>query len=165
MERFTATKTVKVLMVEDSPSDVRLMREALRDSTLAVQIAVAKDGVEAVDYLQGCKTQPVQWPDLVVLDLNLPKMSGREVLAIVKSDPVLKKIPVLIMTSSHDERDIFAAYNLNANCYIRKPYDLNEYERVVKAIEAFWFLTVTLPDSYQFPLSSPTTGLNVQSIH
>ena len=151
MDTLRVLKSVRLLMVEDSPSDVRLIREALKETVNPVQIIVARDGVEATDYLRKCKTKEEAWPDLILLDLNLPRKNGREVLAEVKFDPQLKKIPVLIMTSSRDEDDITQAYSLNANCYIRKPSDLTEYVNVVRAIENFWFMTVTLPDAYNIP--------------
>jgi two-component system, chemotaxis family, response regulator Rcp1 len=141
-------KLLKILLVEDSPSDVRLTREALKDSPVPVQITVARDGVEAMDYLQQAKLGFVDRPDLVLLDLNLPRKNGREVLAEVKSSPALKQIPVVVLTSSKSEEDISEAYSLNANCYITKPADLSEYVNVLKAVEDFWFFTATLPDTF-----------------
>jgi len=140
-------RPVKILLVEDSPSDVRLIREAMKEAPFAVQLTVAQDGMEATDYLHKVETGRALRPDLVLLDLNLPKKNGREVLAEVKSSPNLKEIPVLIMTSSRADEDISQAYALNANCYITKPGDLDEYLNVVRAIEDFWFVTATLPDS------------------
>lgn len=141
-------KPLEILIVEDSPSDVRLMREALKDSPVRVRITVARDGLEAMDYLHQAEIGLVSRPDLVLLDLNLPGKNGREVLAEVKSSPELKQIPVLVMTSSRADEDIEQAYRLNANCYITKPGDLTEYVNVVRAIEDFWFLTATLPDGF-----------------
>jgi two-component system, chemotaxis family, response regulator Rcp1 len=141
-------KLLKILLVEDSPSDVRLTREALKDSPVPVQITVARDGVEAMDYLQQAKLGFADRPDLVLLDLNLPRKNGREVLAEVKSSPALKQIPVVVLTSSKSEEDISEAYSLNANCYITKPGDLTEYVNVLKAVEDFWFFTATLPDTF-----------------
>jgi two-component system, chemotaxis family, response regulator Rcp1 len=140
-------KFLKILLVEDSPSDVRLIREALKETPVPVQIMVAKDGVEAMEYLRSTETGNSVRPDLVLLDLNLPRKNGREVLAEVKSSPGLKQIPILVMTSSRADEDIAQAYSLNANCYITKPGDLQEYINVVRAIEDFWFLTATLPDN------------------
>lgn len=145
-------KSVKMLLVEDSPSDVRLIREALKGSPLLIQLMVVRDGVEAIEYLHQCQSATSLSPDLIILDLNLPRKNGHEVLAEVKSDPDLKKIPVLVMTSSDDESDIAQAYSLNANCYIRKPANLPEYERVIRAIGDFWCSTVTLPDTYSVHL-------------
>ncbi|MBV8810267.1 MAG: response regulator [Acidobacteriaceae bacterium] len=142
-------RTLKILLVEDSASDVRLIREALKDTALPVQIVVARDGVEAMEYLYSTANDDVGRPDLVLLDLNLPRKNGREVLAEVKNSSILKQIPVLVMTSSRSEDDVNQAYNLNANCYITKPGDLDEYVHVVRAIEEFWFLTATLPDAFQ----------------
>ncbi|MBV9156158.1 MAG: response regulator [Acidobacteriaceae bacterium] len=142
-------KSLRILLVEDSPSDVRLIREALKETAVPVQISVARDGVEAMDYLHQAEVGLANRPDLVLLDLNLPRKNGREVLSEVKASPILKQIPVLVMTSSRADEDIFQAYALNANCYITKPADLQEYVHVVRAIEDFWFLTATLPDSFR----------------
>jgi len=144
-------RSLKILLVEDSPSDVRLIREALKDARVPVQIMVARDGVEATEHLKQSEQGRAVRPDLVLLDLNLPRKDGKEVLAEVKVSPNLKRIPVLVMTSSHSDEDIAAAYSLNANCYITKPGDLQEYVHVVRAIEEFWFLTATLPDAYNVP--------------
>jgi chemotaxis family two-component system response regulator Rcp1 len=149
-------RSLKILLVEDSPSDVRLIREALKDARVPVQIMVARDGVEATEHLKQSEQGQAVRPDLVLLDLNLPRKDGKEVLAEVKSSPSLKQIPVLVMTSSHSDDDIAEAYSLNANCYITKPGDLQEYVHVVRAIEDFWFLTATLPDSsYRHAMSAP----------
>jgi len=142
-------KSLKILLVEDSPSDVRLVREALKENPIPVQITVARDGVEAVDYLHQAEEGLTTFPDLMLLDLNLPRKNGREVLAEVKGSPTLKRIPVLVMTSSRSDEDVAQAYSLNANCYITKPSDLKEYVDVVRAIEDFWFLTATLPEAFR----------------
>jgi CheY-like chemotaxis protein len=165
MDPMNVMKTVKILVVEDSPSDVRLIREALREAPMVVHMTVARDGVEATDYLYHCKKAHSALPDVILLDLNLPRKNGREVLMEVKGDPDLKQIPVLVMTSSYDEDDIAQAYSLNANCYIRKPIDLIEYQRVVRAIEDFWFLTVTLPETYGAPLQASVLGPSGHRIH
>jgi two-component system, chemotaxis family, response regulator Rcp1 len=152
-------KLFRILIVEDSPSDVRLVREALKESQLPVQVTVARDGVEAMEYLRQAEVGGAARPDLVLLDLNLPRKNGREVLAEVKSSPNLKRIPILVMTSSQADEDIEQAYALNANSYIRKPDDLKDYVHVVRAIEEFWFLTATLPDSFRSPgLMRPGTN-------
>jgi CheY-like chemotaxis protein len=153
MDALKVLRSVKILLVEDSPSDVRLVREALRDSDFIVHLSVCKNGVEALEYLERSKAGQNSLPDLILLDLQLPLKTGHEVLNEVKHDPQLKKIPVLIMTSSVDEKDLTAAYDLNANCYIRKPLDLPEYERVIRAIEDFWLTTVTLPETYNVPMT------------
>ncbi len=145
-------KRLEILLVEDCPSDVRLIREALKETAVAVRITVARDGVEAMDHLRRTEHGTANRPDLILLDLNLPRKNGREVLSEVKSSPTLKQIPVLVMTSSRADEDVAQAYLLNANCYITKPGDLTEYVNVVKAIEDFWFLTATLPDSMRGPV-------------
>jgi CheY-like chemotaxis protein len=141
-------KELHILLVEDSPSDVRLIKEALKSAPVKIHLTVASDGVEAMNMLNGVE-QDVVFPDLVVLDLNLPRKNGREVLAEIKQSPRLKHIPVLVMTSSSSDDDVTAAYELNANCYITKPFDLDAYVRVVQAIEDFWMCTATLPDAAQ----------------
>ncbi len=149
------SRSLRILLVEDSPSDVRLIREALKDTPVPVQLIVARDGVEATDYLHQSEMGLSTRPDLMLLDLNLPRKNGREVLAEVKASPTLKQIPVLVMTSSRSDEDIAQAYSLNANCFITKPGDLEEYQSVVKAIEEFWFLTAMLPDAHRTPLLTP----------
>ena len=146
-------RSLRILLVEDSPSDVRLIREALKDASVPIQITVARDGVEATEHLTQSEYGGAVRPDLVLLDLNLPGKNGKEVLAEVKASPNLKQIPVLVMTSSRSDEDIAEAYSLNANCYITKPSDLQEYVHVIRAIEDFWFLTATLPDGY-YPTSA-----------
>ena len=153
-----AMRSLRILLIEDSPSDVRLTREALKESPVPVQIVVARDGVEATDYLHQAKAGLADLPDLVLLDLNLPRKNGREVLAEVKSSPALKHIPVLVLSSSSSEEDISQAYSLNANCYITKPGSLSEYVDVVKAVEDFWLLTATLPEAFRTETAMPLVG-------
>jgi CheY-like chemotaxis protein len=139
-------RPVEVLLVEDNPGDVRLTQEALKESSLPVHLNVARDGVEALEFLH--KTHAfadAPQPDLILLDLNLPRKNGREVLSEVKADPKLKRIPVLVMTTSRDRQDIQKAYQLNANSYITKPMDLDAFLHIVKSIEEFWLHTATLP--------------------
>ncbi len=140
--------SLNILHVEDSPSDVRLISEALKQTSIPVQITVARDGVEAMDYLRQSESGLVRRPDLILLDLNLPRKNGHEVLAEVKGTPSLRQIPVLVMTSSKADDDVMQAYKLNANCFITKPRDLQEYIDVVRSIEEFWFVTATLPDAH-----------------
>jgi len=137
---------IEILLVEDSPDDAALTIDALRDGRVHNRISVVDDGVEAMAFLrrQGVHSQAPR-PDLILLDLNLPRKSGREVLAEVKQDPDLRRIPVVVMTSSDDEKDVLAAYNLYVNCYITKPVDLDQFIAVVKTIEHFWFSVVKLP--------------------
>jgi CheY-like chemotaxis protein len=139
-------RTIDILMVEDDPGDVRLTREALKGSKLLHSLNVVEDGVAALDYLR--KAPPFQHairPDLVLLDLNLPKKDGREVLAAMKQDEALRAIPVVILTTSQAEEDVLRAYNLNANCYVTKPVDFDQFMRIVRTIEDFWLNVVTLP--------------------
>jgi CheY-like chemotaxis protein len=137
---------IEILLVEDSPDDADLTIDALRDGRVHNRITHLEDGVEAMAFLrrEGPYADAPR-PDLILLDLNLPRMSGREVLAAVKQDPDLRRIPVVIMTSSDDEKDILAAYNLYVNCYVTKPVDLDQFIGVVKSIEQFWFSIVKLP--------------------
>ena len=137
---------IEVLLVEDSPGDVRLTREAFQDAKVYINLHVASDGAEAMDFLNRVgKHSNVPRLDLILLDLNLPKKDGREVLAEIKEDPELRRIPVVILTTSKAEQDIVKAYNLHANCYIAKPVDLVQFMAVVKAIEGFWLTIVKLP--------------------
>ncbi len=139
-------RPIEILLVEDNPADVRLTREAFKDGRVRNNLHVVEDGVEAVAFLrrQGRYASAVR-PDLILLDLNLPKMDGREVLAGIKADPDLRRIPVIVLSVSQAEQDILKSYNLNANCYISKPVDLDEFIRVVRAIEGFWLTIVKLP--------------------
>lgn len=139
-------KPVEILLVEDNPGDVRLAREALRDSKIHNVLHVVEDGLQAIEYLRKKgKYRKKSHPDLILLDLNLPKKDGREVLAEIKEDDDLKRIPVVILTISKDEEDIMKTYNLHANCYITKPLDMKQFIKVVNAIENFWFTIVKLP--------------------
>jgi CheY-like chemotaxis protein len=137
---------IEILLVEDQPDDADLTIDALRDARVRNRITHVEDGVEAMALLrrQG-RYADAPRPDLILLDLNLPRKNGREVLAEVKQDPELRRIPVVVMTSSDDEKDIFAAYDLHVNCYITKPVDLDQFIGVVKSIEHFWISVVKLP--------------------
>lgn len=138
---------IEILLVEDNPGDARLAKEALKDSKLANNLYIADDGVEAMDFLNKVgKYSSMPRPDLVILDLNLPKKDGREVLAEIKNDDNLKRIPVVILTISQAEEDILKSYNLHANCFISKPIDLDQFMKVVKSIEDFWLTIVKLPN-------------------
>ena len=139
-------KSIEILLVEDNPGDADLAREALQTGKVRNILHVVGDGEAAMAFLrrQG-KYAAAPRPDLVLLDLNLPKKDGREVLAEVKADEDLKRIPVVILTTSKAEQDILKTYNLHANCYITKPIDLNQFIKVVQAIEEFWFTIVKLP--------------------
>lgn len=137
---------VEILLVEDNPGDIRLTQEAFKDSKLNNNLSVAKDGVEALAYLRReAPYENAPRPDIILLDLNLPRMDGRELLAIIKEDAALKRIPVVILTTSDDEKDVLATYNLHANCYITKPVDLYRFGEIVKNIEGFWLQIVKLP--------------------
>jgi CheY-like chemotaxis protein len=137
---------IEILLVEDNPGDVRLTVEALKEGRFANLINVAADGFEAMEFLRReGKYANAPRPDLILLDLNLPKKNGREVLAEIKADSDLKRIPVVVLTSSQAEKDIVATYNLHANCYITKPVDFEQFISVVRSIEDFWFAVVKLP--------------------
>ena len=137
---------IEVLLVEDSPDDADLTMDALRNGRVRNRITHVEDGMAAMAFLRReGKYADAPRPDLILLDLNLPRKSGREVLAEIKQDPDLRRIPVVIMTSSDDEKDILAAYNLYVNCYVTKPVDLDQFIGVVKSIEHFWFSIVKLP--------------------
>ncbi|HVK07621.1 MAG TPA: response regulator [Gemmataceae bacterium] len=137
---------IEILLVEDSPDDADLTMDALRDGRVRNRITHVEDGMQAMAFLRReGRYVDAPRPDLILLDLNLPRKSGREVLAEVKQDPDLRRIPVVIMTSSDDEKDILAAYNLYVNCYVTKPVDLDQFIGVVKSIEHFWFSIVKLP--------------------
>ena len=141
-----ADNPIQILLVEDNPGDVRLTREVLKDGRINNTLNVVGDGVEAMAFLrhEGAYADAKQ-QDLVLLDLNLPKKDGPEVLAEMKADPVLRRIPVIILTSSSAEIDILGAYDLHANCYITKPVDLDQFTKVVRSIESFWLSIVKLP--------------------
>lgn len=146
---MNAAKTIhpiEILLVEDNPGDVRLTLEALKDAKIWNRLHVVEDGVAALDFLY--QREPhvqAPRPDLILLDLNLPKKNGREVLAEIKSDVKLQTIPVVILTTSQAEEDVFRAYALHANCYISKPVDFAQFTNIVRTIEEFWLTIVTLP--------------------
>ena len=139
-------KPIEILLVEDSPSDTELTKEALKLGKIINNLNCVEDGVEAIDYLRqkGRFVQAIR-PDLIMLDLNLPKKDGREVLKEIKGDKSLRMIPIIVLTTSRSDKDIFQSYELNANCYITKPVDFKQFIDVVKTIEKFWLTVVTLP--------------------
>jgi CheY-like chemotaxis protein len=137
---------IDILVVEDNPGDARLIKEVLNEQKIYNSLFIVSDGVEAMNFLQKKgKYKESPKPDLIILDLNLPKKDGREVLSDIKADDNLKRIPVVIMTISQAEADILKSYNLHANCYITKPIDLDQFIKVIKSIEEFWFSIVKLP--------------------
>jgi chemotaxis family two-component system response regulator Rcp1 len=146
MHDWKEARLVEILLVEDSPGDVRLTIEALKEAKVSNRLSVVGDGVEALEYLrrQG-KYANATRPDVVLLDLNLPRKDGRKVLAEMKEDPDLKVIPVVVLTTSRAEEDILKAYEHHANCYITKPVDFQQFLRVVQSIEDFWLSVVRLP--------------------
>ena len=144
MENF---KIVDILLVEDNPGDARLAQEALKEGKVKNQLHIVTDGVAATDFLfKRNKYKDAPTPDLIILDLNLPKKDGREVLSEIKADDNLKRIPVVILTISKAEEDILKSYNLHANCFITKPLNLDKFFEVVKSIEDFWLTIVKLPN-------------------
>lgn len=139
-------KPIHILLVEDNPGDAELTREALSDAKISNTLSIVTDGEQAIDFLRNRgEFIDVDSPDVVLLDLNLPKMDGREVLAEVKSDPELRMIPVIVMTTSAADDDIARAYNDHANAYIQKPIDFDEFIRTVRGVENFWLSIVKLP--------------------
>ena len=142
-----AGRPVEILLVEDSPGDVRLTKEALREGKVRNNLSVVTDGVEALAFLRReGRYAAAPRPDVILLDLNLPRKDGREVLAEVKADERLRRIPVVILTTSRDEQDVLESYDLHANCYLTKPVDLDQFIAVVRSIETFWLTVVTLPE-------------------
>jgi two-component system, chemotaxis family, response regulator Rcp1 len=141
-----ALRPIEILLVEDNAGDVRLTVEALREGRVPNNLHVASDGVEALAFLrrQG-PFEAAARPDMILLDLNLPKKDGREVLAEIKADPDLRRIPIVVLTTSQAERDILQSYNLHANCYITKPVDIDAFFAVVRSIDSFWLAVVRLP--------------------
>jgi CheY-like chemotaxis protein len=141
-----AGSAVEILLVEDSPGDVRLTQEVLKEGKIHNNLSVVEDGLQALDFLY--KREPytnTPHPDLILLDLNLPRKDGREILEEIKADPELRRIPIVILTTSEAEEDIIRAYDLHANCYIAKPIDLDQFIQVIKSIEQFWLTIVKLP--------------------
>ncbi len=143
-------RTVEFLLVEDNPGDVRLTKEALRECQVPNRLNVVPDGMEAVAFLhREGKYADAPRPDVVLLDLNLPKKDGREVLAVIKSDPDLRRIPVIVITSSEAEKDVLHSYDLHANCYVTKPVDLDQFITVIQSIKHFWLHVVKLPSDVE----------------
>ena len=143
-------RSIEVLLIEDSPGDVRLTKEALKEGNILNTLHVVNDGVEAMSFLKKeGEYQSSPTPDLILLDLNMPKKDGREVLSEIKADLKLKSIPVVVLTTSSAEEDILKSYDLHANCYITKPVDLDQFIEVVKSINAFWFNIVKLPPNIE----------------
>jgi CheY-like chemotaxis protein len=139
-------RSIEILLVEDNPADVRLTQEALKEGRVRNSLSVAQDGVEAMAFLrrEGAYARAPR-PDLVLLDINLPRMNGHEVLAEIKSDPLLKRIPVLVLTTSSADEDIHKAYGLHANCYITKPVGMDQFIRAIESLDDFWLSVATLP--------------------
>lgn len=147
MNEHNPTKLIEILLVEDNPGDIRLTQEGLKETKMLNNLHVAMDGVEALDFLlKRAKHANATRPDLILLDLNLPKIDGRELLKKIKTDENLKRIPVVILTSSRAEEDILKTYNLHANCYITKPVDFNQFLNVIRSIDNFWLGIVKLPE-------------------
>lgn len=143
---MTEPKPLQILLVEDNPGDARLTREALKDGKIYLHLSVVVDGVEAIAFLRHeAPFADAPRPDLILLDLNLPRKDGREVLAEIKADDRLKRIPVVVLTTSAAEQDVLSSYDLHANCYITKPVDLDQFLKVVQWVEDFWLTIVRLP--------------------
>lgn len=144
-------RPIEILLVDDNPGDIRLTQEALKESKVFNNLHIVEDGMEALEFLRkkGRFKNEIT-PDIILLDLNLPKRNGREVLTEIKNDDLLKKIPVVILTISRAEEDILKSYELHANCYITKPVDMNQFIKIVRSIENFWFSIVKLPPNIDF---------------
>lgn len=152
MDEMPDYRPIEILLVEDNLGDVRLIREALKDAKVHNRISVVGDGVDALAFLrQEGKYTDAPRPDLILLDLNLPKMNGREVLSVIKQDEELRNIPVVVVTSSEADQDIVESYKLHANCYVTKPVDLDQFFHIVKAIRDFWLVIVKLPTNLTSP--------------
>ena len=146
MSSIEAHRSVCVLLIEDSPDDVELTQEAIKESKLYIDLRVAEDGVEGLAFLRREGTyRDAPQVDFILLDLNMPRMDGREMLAEIKADEKLAHIPVVVLTTSQAEEDILKSYKLHANCYIAKPVDFEQFIKIVQSIEAFWFTIVKLP--------------------
>lgn len=143
---MSQNRTIKILLVEDSRADARLIVEVFKEEKIAVDVDIVRDGEAAMSYLrrEGEYSKSTQ-PDLILLDLNMPKKDGREVLAEVKGDEHLKSIPIVILTTSQSEEDILKSYNLQASCYVTKPIDLEQFTKIIKALDGFWFSAVRFP--------------------
>ena len=154
MMHSAGIKPIEILLVEDNIGDIRLTQEALKESNLLVNLRVVRDGLEAMELLRHSDTPN---PDLILLDLNLPRKDGREVLQEIKSDADLKRIPVVVLTTSEAESDILATYGFHANCYITKPVDMDQFIKIVKMLNEFWFTIVKLPprESNGYAASGP----------
>ncbi|MEM9821474.1 MAG: response regulator [Bacteroidota bacterium] len=140
------SRPVNILLIEDNPGDVRLTQEAFKEGSMSINLKVKMDGVEAIKYLKNEDPEEEYIvPDLILLDLNLPKRDGREVLEEIKSDDTLKRIPVVVLTTSNAEQDILKSYNLHVNCYINKPVDFDKFFDIIQKIEEFWLTTAILP--------------------
>ncbi len=142
---MSETVPFRILLVEDNPGDVELTREALRETGAPIYLQTARDGVEALSFLTAEQSEGSSRPDLILLDVNLPKKSGLEVLEAIKSDPNLRQIPVLMLSCSGADRDVFKSYDLHANCYVRKPENLDGFDRIFEAISEFWMGVAKLP--------------------
>jgi chemotaxis family two-component system response regulator Rcp1 len=139
---------IHILLVDDNEGDILLTREALEEARIINKVSIAYDGMQAIDLLKKSALVAGTMPDLILLDINLPKMNGTEVLSIIKTDPDLRRIPVIMLTTSSSEKDILASYNNYANCYITKPVDLDRFMDVVRTIEDFWISIVKLPKTH-----------------
>jgi len=151
-------KPIEILLIEDNLGDIRLTEEALKESNLIVNLRIARDGMEAMELLRGEGDYAnIPAPDLILLDLNLPRKDGREVLQEIKSDADLKRIPVVVLTTSEAESDIVTTYGFHANCYINKPVDMDQFIKIVQLLEEFWFTIVKLPPRGVGSQAAPTS--------
>ncbi|MCP5419499.1 MAG: response regulator [Gammaproteobacteria bacterium] len=148
MSKLTSHRPIEILLIEDNPGDILLTQEGLEEAKVRNNLYVVRDGIEALDFLRrNGRYRDAERPDLILLDLNLPRKDGREVLQEIKNEPALRSIPVVVLTTSESDEDILRSYELHANCYITKPIDMAGFIQVVKNIDEFWFTVVKLPSA------------------
>ena len=148
MIKSEAARPIRILLAEDEPADIELVKQAFKQTKIIGELSIVNDGIELLEFLRKeGRFEQVSTPDLILLDLNMPRMSGREALAEIRKDPRITSLPVVVMTSSSSEEDIVKSYELHANCFVRKPLAMPEFEKIVTEIEFFWFSIVSLPRS------------------
>jgi chemotaxis family two-component system response regulator Rcp1 len=150
MIKIDSARPIRILLAEDEPADIELVKQAFKQTKIMSELSIVNDGVELLEFLRKeGRFEKASTPDLILLDLNMPRMSGREALSEIRKDPRITSLPVVVMTSSPSEEDIVKSYQLHANCFVRKPLAMSEFEKIVTEIEYFWFSIVTLPRSVE----------------